>query len=337
MPTPTPIPLPTAQGAAVGPVDVALLVFLALFALEGLRRGLLREVFDLLGLVLSVLLALQQYQAVGSRLVEQFGVPRVVADLAGFFGIFLAGILVCSVVTALVERALAIVLYYGPLRPLNLAGGAVAGALKGAVFAALILRTATLLPIGDYARDVVGQSRVAGWLSDASAYALPYLESAFDQISQDALRFLPPVREGEKHDLSIPRGITVWADPESEGVMLRLVNQERALAGLAPLAADNRLRDVARSHSEEMFHLGYFAHESPATGTPFDRLRRAGISFGAAGENLAYAPSVEVAHRGLMNSPEHRRNILAPEFRRVGIGVMRSGLWGRMFTQEFTD
>ena len=38
-----------------------------------------------------------------------------------------------------------------------------------------------------------------------------------------------------------------------------------------------------------------------------------------------------------MNSPEHRRNILDPQFHRVGIGVQQSGLWGRMFTQDFTS
>ena len=38
-----------------------------------------------------------------------------------------------------------------------------------------------------------------------------------------------------------------------------------------------------------------------------------------------------------MNSPEHRRNILDPQFRKVGIGVQQSGLWGRMFTQDFTS
>ena len=55
--------------------------------------------------------------------------------------------------------------------------------------------------------------------------------------------------------------------------MLRLVNQERTLAGIQPLVADDRLREVARAHSEEMFRLGYFAHDSPLSGSPFDRLR----------------------------------------------------------------
>jgi uncharacterized membrane protein required for colicin V production len=103
------------------------------------------------------------------------------------------------------------------------------------------------------------------------------------------------------------------------------------------LGPDEPLLQVARSHSAEMFELHYFAHNSPVTGSPFDRLRRAGIGFVVAGENLAYAPNVQIAHEGLMNSPGHRANILRPEFGRVGIGAIRSQLRGTMFSQEFTN
>jgi uncharacterized protein YkwD len=66
-------------------------------------------------------------------------------------------------------------------------------------------------------------------------------------------------------------------------------------------------------------------------------MRAAGIQFVVAGENLAYAPNVDIAQRGLMNSPGHRANILRPEFGHVGIGVIRSAAEGSMFTQDFTN
>jgi uncharacterized protein YkwD len=119
--------------------------------------------------------------------------------------------------------------------------------------------------------------------------------------------------------------------------MLDLVNGERTRARLRPLAADERLRQVARAHSLEMFELDYFSHSSPTSGSPFDRMHAAGIPFVVAGENLAYAPNVDIAHQGLMNSPGHRANILRPEFGRVGIGVIRSLVQGSMFTQDFTN
>jgi uncharacterized protein YkwD len=84
-----------------------------------------------------------------------------------------------------------------------------------------------------------------------------------------------------------------------------------------------------------MFKLKYFSHESPVAGSPFDRLMAAHVSYTRAGENLAYAQSVAVAHRALMDSPGHRANILRPEFTRIGIGVIQAGIYGRMITQLF--
>ena len=117
--------------------------------------------------------------------------------------------------------------------------------------------------------------------------------------------------------------------------MLRLLNQERTSRGLPALELDTRMVPVARQHSLEMFQLAYFGHQSPVLGSPFDRLQAAKISYTRAGENLAYARTVAVAHRGLMDSPGHRENILRPEFTRVAIGVVTAGSYGRMFTQLF--
>jgi len=68
-----------------------------------------------------------------------------------------------------------------------------------------------------------------------------------------------------------------------------------------------------------------------------DRLEKAGVSYSIAGENLALAPTVQTAHTGLMNSEGHRANILEPQFKRVGIGVIDNGIYGKMFVQIFTD
>jgi uncharacterized protein YkwD len=119
--------------------------------------------------------------------------------------------------------------------------------------------------------------------------------------------------------------------------MLGLVNQDRQAQGLQPLAPDPELTEVARRHSADMFARGYFAHETPDGLTPFDRMRAADVRFLIAGENLALAPTVSVAHTGLMNSPGHRANILRPQFGRVGIGIMDGGVRGLMVSQEFRN
>jgi uncharacterized protein YkwD len=46
---------------------------------------------------------------------------------------------------------------------------------------------------------------------------------------------------------------------------------------------------------------------------------------------------VEIAFKGLMDSDGHRKNIIDPSYSRVGIGVIDSSAYGKMFTQVFAD
>ncbi len=117
--------------------------------------------------------------------------------------------------------------------------------------------------------------------------------------------------------------------------MLDLVNRARAAQGLAPLAVDMRLVETARLKSRDMVEKGYFGHVSPTYGTVADMWRRAGISFAGGGENIAGAPTVDMAFNNLMNSPGHRANILNPAFTHIGIGIVDGGPYGKMITQQF--
>ncbi|MCL4365722.1 CAP domain-containing protein, partial [Patescibacteria group bacterium] len=123
----------------------------------------------------------------------------------------------------------------------------------------------------------------------------------------------------------------------SRFLMFELVNKERTGRGLKALVFDQKLQAVARGHSGDMFKKGYFSHYSLEGKTVADRALNASVDFLVIGENLAYAPSVELAHKGLMNSEGHRANILSPDFNKVGIGVLDGGIYGKMFTQVFSD
>ncbi len=121
-----------------------------------------------------------------------------------------------------------------------------------------------------------------------------------------------------------------------EKAMLDLVNSERAKVGLVPLTIDAQLVRLARLKAADMIQNNYFGHNSPTYGSPFDMMKAAGINYRYAGENLAGAPTVEMAHTSLMNSPGHRANILNPNFTKIGIGVVSGGPYGKMFVQMFT-
>jgi len=94
---------------------------------------------------------------------------------------------------------------------------------------------------------------------------------------------------------------------------------------------------VARAHSKDMFVKGYFAHVNLEGKDPFERMKDAHLKFKTAGENLALAQTLEIAHENLMKSPGHRKNIMNPSFNRVGIGIQDGGFYGIMISQEFRN
>jgi uncharacterized protein YkwD len=126
-------------------------------------------------------------------------------------------------------------------------------------------------------------------------------------------------------------------DAQAEKQMFRMVNTERVKNGLPPVFFDAKLRALGRAHSQDMLARGYFSHYTPEQLSPFDRMNEANIEFISAGENLALAPSTDLAMQGLMNSPGHRANILNASFGKIGIGVIDGGVYGKMYSQEFTN
>ena len=110
-----------------------------------------------------------------------------------------------------------------------------------------------------------------------------------------------------------------------------LVNQERAKAGLKPVQLDSALSDVALAKAADMSNNHYFDHNSPTYGSPFDMMKKYGISFMTAGENIAMGQrSPEEVMNQWMNSEGHRQNIMNPAFTKIGVGYT-NGYW----VQEF--
>ncbi|MGE5380569.1 MAG: CAP domain-containing protein [Methylocystaceae bacterium] len=118
--------------------------------------------------------------------------------------------------------------------------------------------------------------------------------------------------------------------------MLGYINAARAENGAAPLVLDQALCNGAYLKSKDMVDNNYFDHNSPTYGSPFEMMQKLGISFSWAGENLAKHTSIKAAHDGLMNSPGHRANILKPEYKKLGLGIVKDGQY-LYITQWFTD
>ena len=143
---------------------------------------------------------------------------------------------------------------------------------------------------------------------------------------------------------SIPKEDTSSSEVVSEGKsdsgvseyekrVVELVNVERAKYGLSALKLNTELSAVARLKSQDMKDKNYFSHTSPTYGSPFDMMKKFGISFRTAGENIARGQRTpEEVVNGWMNSEGHRANILNSSFTEIGVGYVADGnYWTQMF------
>jgi uncharacterized protein YkwD len=121
--------------------------------------------------------------------------------------------------------------------------------------------------------------------------------------------------------------------------VLARVNEARKRAGVPPLRSNAHLDQAAQRHAEDMLARNYFAHQSPERKTVRERARAAGYDWRAIGENIAEGQfTVDEVMDTWMHSPGHRRNILDPDFRELGVGLAlgRSGgrywiVWAQAF------
>ena len=126
------------------------------------------------------------------------------------------------------------------------------------------------------------------------------------------------------------------ADNKLEKEVVTLVNQERSKQGLAPLKDNVSLSNVARTKSEDMAKNNYFSHTSPTYGSPFDMMKHFGITYTAAGENIAMGqPTAASVMNGWMNSPGHKANILSKDFTEIGVGIAKNTNGSIYWTQDF--
>jgi uncharacterized protein YkwD len=135
--------------------------------------------------------------------------------------------------------------------------------------------------------------------------------------------------------------------PQVAQATLCLLNNERADAGLSPLTVTPGLTQPSQAYSVRMVTENFFAHVAPDGATLTDRLEADGYiapdGDWTVGENLAWGQGDISTARQItiawMNSPDHRENILTPEFDEIGIGIVPGtpgdASWGATYTTDF--
>lgn len=322
-------------------LDFIIIFVILFYAYEGIALGFLLATVDLLSFLLSFFIALKGYAILGPFIASQFSIPPGVANAGSFF-----------VIALLVEIGLNILLrhflkrlsvfpflqeYLKRFQSVDHYFGILPGIASAFVILSFLLTVIISLPSSPFLKQAVSSSLVGSRLVTHAAIAERTLNDVFGGALHETLSFLTVEPESEDTLALHFTVIEPIVDQKSETEMLSLVNRERSKEGLSSLTLDPSLRSLARTYAATMLKGGFFSHYDREGRSPFQRMDQVGIPYLSAGENLALAPTTELAMQGLMNSPGHKANILSKNFGHVGIGVMDGGIYGKMFVQEFTD
>lgn len=304
--------------------------------IDGWDRGLVSLLSNTVAFLASLLIAIRFHTQVGGFLVTTFGLPQLWTSVLGYLVLaFPSEMMINSVFEWILYKV-----------PKKVAGnivnrwfGSLFAVINALLLLAFLLLIVLAIPIrGSVKRDIKNSLVGSKLVLLSEAYG-GNVKSSLNSITQEALKFVTiKPKSNERLDLDVaPESNQLTVDEGSEQRMVELVNEERTKIGLSALRVEENLVSIARKHSHDMFERRYFSHYSPEGQDVGFRAREGGIEYTLVGENLAYAPDVEMAHAGFMNSEGHRKNILDPSWSRIGIGVIDGDIYGKMFTQVFAN
>ena len=314
--------------------DFIIILFILLALFDGWRAGFFTLLIDLAAFLIGLAMAFAFSVQLGNLFGGWLNLSVGLRPFLGFALIFL----VVTTLIRLASRTIqARLLKSMHLTIPNRIAGATLNVAKQALALAVMLNLFLFLPIIPFVRRNIQASRLAPYLLVDRPFAEGVITRVIAPAVFEAQDFLTTKTISDESVTLHTPVENLTDDRIAEQAMLLLVNHERSSRGLLALAWNEQLAQVARLQSRDMWRRQYFAHINPDGADPFARLHQANINYLVAGENLALAPNTTIAHKGLMDSPEHKDNILASDYSQIGIGVVRNALYGEMFTQEFTN
>ena len=313
-------------------MDWVILMTLLFFAVEAVGRPLILEILDFLSFLLAFFISFSYFNFLAKLFETEFKIPHGLSLVLGFMGTWFLSETIIYLISRIVLPKIPKMkfLHYKFL-------ALIPATLRGLIFISLVLVMIATFPIQPTIKKTVLDSKIGSQILKRAYLLEQPVKNVFGGVTNDSLTFLTiKPKTDEKINLGF-QTTNFKIDEQSEIEMVDLVNKERSERGLNTLKLDTQLREIARNFSADMFTRGYFSHYSPEGKSVADRALEAKIDFLVIGENLAYAPDVNLAFKGLMNSEGHKANILSKDYHKIGIGAMDGGLYEEMFTQVFSN
>ncbi len=169
--------------------------------------------------------------------------------------------------------------------------------------------------IDDYYHAIINRQRTPIYYSNQPALPAPQPSAPSNQGGSKGPAAPPAAPPPAPEELSA-----------QEARLFALINSARTNEGVRPVVIDMKLVEIAHIKAQDMIDNNYFGHFSPTYGSPGQMLRKFGVSFRSAGENLAKAGDVSKAHLLFLTSTQgHREIMLNPNYNKVGVAVVPRG------------
>lgn len=315
-------------------LDFLLGLYLAGLAVRGWLRGFVRELMDLVGLVVGAAIAFRLSAPVGGFLTDRFGVSPEWGRIGAGITLFV----LFGVGTSILAHVLSKFTRLPGLTLINRVLGTAVAAAWGILLVLVAVSIVSVLPVPDGVDEAVEQSVVAQTLAGPDSVSRRLLDPLVGDEAMTALASLERVTggkrvvpaEGERIDTEEVAPDTVALLPGAVAFVADRVNADRLAADADPLVWSDALASVAAERALEMYRGGFIQRR-----TDDDVLTVVNVTdlrLQAAAEMAALAATERAAHAGIAEAADTA--LTDAGYGRFGAAVVR-GPMGRMVVEVY--
>ena len=310
-------------------VDFILGLFLTGLLVRGWLRGFVREILDLVALVIGLWIAFKLSAPLGDFLTHSFGVTPEVARIGAGIALFV----LFGVSMSVAAHYLSKMTKLPGLDMVNRVGGAAVAAAWGVAIVLVVVNVVAVLPIPEGWKDKLDESTVAHAIAGPDALPQQLVESlAGDNVLgavasiQDIFGASRAVVEGDEA-LTIPpaTGEEVRQVRNEATEFVDEINKFRAGLGLGALQPSDAITEVAEEKAVASYTSGMLQKSADCSGA----LTAVGVRVALCGEAIALAGTALGARDGILDTDSSRDELSKPGFDRTGISVV-DGPTGRL-------
>lgn len=315
-------------------LDFVLGLYLAALAVRGWVRGFVRELMDLVGLVVGAAVAFRLSGPVGGFLSDRFGAGPEVARIGAGVVLFL----LFGVLAGIAAHFLSKVMDVPGLTLINRALGTGVAFAWAILLVVVVVTIVSVLPVPGWVDDAVEESVVAQTVAGPDSLPRRVLDPLVGDEAMSALAAIERVvggrrvvpAEGERVETRPVARDEITVEADATGFVADRVNGDRLEAGVEPLTWSDGLRAVARRRAIRMYRDGFVARRRESA--VLSATREEGLRLAKAAEMVALASSERAAHTAIAEAPDEV--MTDPDFNRFGVVVV-SGPLGVLVVEVF--